>query len=280
MPDDRDEDVEVEVVVTARRVVHDEGSGGWNYFSPPYSNFTSPFENGSHFAYDIPYAASDASQKLVLVNIDRPLTSLERAAIEHLSDRIKALDKAISSLDDRATYNLHGQNVTGAEIKQLWAAADYVINEHGIQYSNGTSRGSADYNGGNPIVTFDIKIISDYYQTYGDAGLNFLLAHELSHVTTAGVIQNIIANNVGLFDPNEQFANDLQHALLTTLGIDTISNPNPTGIYTDPNGVFQTPPSYSELNDPWLTSIDFNNFFESSTGGFSLAPGLDPLFIV
>ncbi|SFG37570.1 hypothetical protein SAMN05518801_12054 [Novosphingobium sp. CF614] len=91
-------------------------------------------------------------------------------------------DAYVKALPDNARLTLdNGQVVTGAEVKEAWAKADFVVNDTGTAYANGTTRGEANYNNGDPVVSMNIDNISTYNLSPG--GVDYLPLHEVAHVT-------------------------------------------------------------------------------------------------
>jgi len=177
----------------------------------------------------------------ITININRALTEEELAAIAELEVAIEKATIAVNSIPATALITLpNGQAVTGLELQQLWRRTDFIINEAGTTYNNGTQRGQADYKGGNPIFSFNIDLLSGY--TIGEGGspipgaANFLVLHELGHVSTAGRASNIAMYDDGTVSPeedllNERLANDIARAVAAAGGIPIIGDP--VNGYTD-----------------------------------------------
>lgn len=179
----------------------------------------------------------------VTVNFDRALTPEETAALLDFKAALAAntaFIKGLAASDHVVLAN--GVTLTGAELKALWAKTDYAINEVGHVYSNSTQRGEANYNDGNPKVSFNIDIVVSY-DKWGPPGVQFLGFHELGHISQAGRNSNlnIDANHDGsVSEPerlaNERLANDTAAAILNHGGI--VLNP---GFVVD--GGFSGPPA-------------------------------------
>jgi hypothetical protein len=96
---------------------------------------------------------------------------------------------------------------------------DFIINPQGTVYQNGTQRGEASYNGGNPQISFNIDIVSAYADLLG--GLNYIIGHEIGHMTEAGRAGN-----------REVVANDIARAIDSWASLDILSNPGGGGYGT------------------------------------------------
>jgi hypothetical protein len=162
----------------------------------------------------------------ILINVGRPLTASELTAIENLKVAIEAIEKAIKQLSDNAILRLpNGAVVTGAELKEIWAKTDFVINDNDVAYRNDSYRGEANMVGDDPTVSFNIgRGLDDYDNFVG--GMNYLVAHELGHLTQWGTS----------FVYDQTTANDISRALLNGAGLPYLANPG--GGYT-PNAPLQ-----------------------------------------
>ncbi len=104
---------------------------------------------------------TDQASVQVELNINRTLTAAEGAAVDALNNTIRTATQTINNIPNNAHITLpNGSTVTGAELKQMWASTDFRINEVGTQYANGTTRGEANYAGGNPLVSFNIDTLT------------------------------------------------------------------------------------------------------------------------
>ncbi len=144
------------------------------------------------------------------------LTPEEQAAVDAFAAKVSEIDTEIKALDDNEVVSTPYGDLTGAEVKEIWAKTDFVINPAGTLYDNGTTNGEANFNGGNPIASFNLDIV----KAYGDLanGLNFLILHEVSHFF--GPAQAFL-NAVGGGTALELFTNDLARALGLALGLST-----------------------------------------------------------
>lgn len=182
------------------------------------------------------------------MKVDRALTEKEEAALKALKDAIAKIDEAMKKLPDGKILTLpNGKTVSTTELKELWSKAQFRINEAGTSYQNGSTRGEAafDPKTGELTATMNIDIISGYYSA-GKGGIEYMLFHELGHVTKAGLDSNADAyKDDGKMDANEHhanelLANDIARAIQDALGLDTF--PNPTRGYTTPAPLpFQDP---------------------------------------
>ena len=135
------------------------------------------------------------------------------AALEDLKETIAALEAAIMALADNAVLTLpNGADVTGAELKAIWAKTDFVINDNNFTYANG-GQGEASMNFGEPTISFNIGYV-DAYNNY-DGGMNYLVAHELGHLSQAGTS----------FYSDQRTATDKSPALLSGAGIEYMHEP-------------------------------------------------------
>lgn len=137
----------------------------------------------------------------IQILIDRPLTASEEAALEDLMKTIAAIEKAIMELADNAVLTLaNGATVTGAELKAIWATTDFAITDN-VNYGNG-GPGAAVMSYGQATIFFNIQGLDGYDHLGG--GTNYLVAHELGHLTQAGT---------SLYT-DQRTANDIARAIL------------------------------------------------------------------
>lgn len=171
------------------------------------------------------------------VNIQRPLTAEEEQLIKELAKSIQKANEAINAIPDKAKVTLpNGKSVSGQELKEVWKNTDFVINDNGFKYKNGTDRGEADYNNGNPIVSFNMSLVKSYGDS--EAAMNFLPFHELAHMTSAGRDQNAaFVSGKSTNDQNERLANDIARAIANYSGVPILSDPG--GGYTPEAPVFK-----------------------------------------
>lgn len=167
--------------------------------------------------------------------INRPLTADEQKAVNDLKATINDVTKAINALSDASKITLpDGSTVTGLELKSLWAKTDFVINEVGTAYANGTTNGESNWNNGDPVFSFNIDLLEDYSNLTG--GMEYLALHELAHATQTGR-----AHNASSAPDNEQVANDIARAIANAGGLDILTNPGGGGYSTTAPIVFTQP---------------------------------------
>ncbi|WP_420607364.1 hypothetical protein [Novosphingopyxis sp.] len=164
-----------------------------------------------------PPPAADSDSHDVMVNFTRPLTADEQAALTDLQNSITKADTWINNIPDDATLTLqNGDVLTGAQLKSAWANTDFQINEVGTSYQNGTTLGQADYNGGNPLVSYNIDTVNGYNDSTG--GTDYLVLHEISHLTSEQRTSYEGYHSDGSYTENErhaheQMANDIARAV-------------------------------------------------------------------
>ena len=179
--------------------------------------------------------ADEASVDVDTSNINRPLTADEQKAVDDLKDAINKTTATINALSDTALVTLSdGSTVSGRELKDIWAKTDFVINEIGTTYANGTTRGESDYNNGDPKFSFNIDIVQNYSGLHG--GAEYLVLHELAHATATGR-----AHNAASATDNEQVANDIARAIANAGGMDIVGSPNGGGYSTSAPLTFSQP---------------------------------------
>lgn len=180
----------------------------------------------------------------VVLKVSRPLTQDEEAALADLRARIAQVTAIMAGLKKTAVLILpSGARVKGDELKKNWSRTDFVINEVGFVYANRTTRGEADYNGGNPRVSYNIDTFVTYHQRLD--GMAYLVLHEQGHMTKAGRDLNARVYRDGRITPeedlaNERQANDVARAVANAGGMPIM--PAPTYGYSDgPPLEFKTP---------------------------------------
>lgn len=209
------------IVVTGKRLsgtygVQFEGSYGGGDVVNPEGDSDSITPGG-----DEPQL-TDEQEVTVTVNIENPTDEQKKAVNDYLK-AIDRLDKAIRSIPDNKKVTLYdGSTVTGAELKALWLKMDFVINPDTVFY-DGQNRGAAMYNGGDPIVYMNITNLVDY-NAHGESGMNFLVGHELGHLTAANRFHDGTNTDAGA--RYEQMANDISRAIAFSAGIDVLPQTN------------------------------------------------------
>lgn len=179
---------------------------------------------------------TDASSIHIDVNLKRALNADEQKALDHLVDSVQKTTAAVNSIPDSARLTLsNGQSVTGAELKQIWSNTDFVINDNNFVYSNGTTRGEANDNNGNAVVSFNISTLTGYDAVAN--GMDYLPLHELGHMTAAGKFENAAyGSGAASNNQNEQIANDIAYAIASYAGEGTVASPG--GGYSQVHPVF------------------------------------------
>lgn len=236
-----------DIVVTGKRP---GGGGGW----PWWDWGTGGYDDDGGGDYDggggggdtsDPPPPEDTDEIEVTVNIDRPLTPSEQQAVEDLEAEIAQTTETINNLDDNAQIRLeNGEIVTGAELKEIWSKTDFVINEVGFTYENGTMRGEAAFNNGNPQVSYNIDIVEGFNAHAG--GLTYLVLHEVGHLTQASRdhLDDIYSDGV-LTDAeeaaHERLANDIAAAIANSAGTPILTdsffgNSATIPVFTVPSG--------------------------------------------
>lgn len=176
------------------------------------------------------------------IEIDRELTAEEQAAVDALVQAVVAATQAINEIPADAQITLsNGDTVSGAELKLLWQSTDFTINDNAI-YENGSGRGEADYNHGDPMVSLNIDNLVGY-NVHGAEGMNYLVLHELGHMTSAGREMNQLVYADGILEEgspewieNERIANDIAKAIGDHAGMPILDNP--AGGYSDTTPTF------------------------------------------
>lgn len=176
-----------------------------------------------------PAPTPDGGAVEVIVRISRPLTAAEQKAVNDLRATVAQATTVINNLRDDDVITLsNGDQVTGRELKEIWANTDFTINEVNTPYPNGTTRGQADYNGGNPEVSVNIDVVVGYNLL--DGGLEHMVLHELGHMTGAGRESNAEMYQDGVVTEaervaNERVANDIARAIANAGGLTVMDGP-------------------------------------------------------
>ncbi|MDQ8756912.1 hypothetical protein RCO27_11810 [Sphingosinicella sp. LHD-64] len=203
---------------------YDPWSDPWWYeqmFEDPYAG-----DYGSGGGGVLP---PDSASQDVTVMIGRPLTQAEQQAVDALNAQITAVSNAINAIPNNTSITLaDGTRITGAELKEIWSKTDFAIYDVGHVYANGTTRGEASYNGGDPVVSYNIDTLQQYNALAG--GMNYLILHEVGHMTAAGRALNAVINADGQVtqtenDDNERLANDIARAIAANGGLSILVNP-------------------------------------------------------
>jgi hypothetical protein len=163
-----------------------------------------------------------ADHEVMKIEILFEPTEEQRKVIEALKEAIGRADKAISALPDNAKIRLSdGSTVSGKELKEVWAKTDFVLHPPGYNgYENQSGRGEAKYNGGDPIIAQNVDNVDGYLQR-GLAGMNYLVLHEVAHLTDSNRDADKRSRNPQSFI--EQMANDIARAIAHHGSIDMLS---------------------------------------------------------
>lgn len=158
--------------------------------------------------------ADSVAAPRVDVRISRALTTDERHAVNELNTTIGNVTRVMNGIPNDARMTLaDGRTVSGQELREMWSKTEFAINEVGHLYTrNGTTRGEADYNGGNPRVGFNIDNLTGYSKVPG--GMNYVALHEIGHMTVAGRQTNADVHRDRVLtdaenEINERLANDV-----------------------------------------------------------------------
>lgn len=121
----------------------------------------------------------------IKVNVD-PLTPEQAVVVQKFVASVKTALAAIKALDDDQKIRMNdGRVITGAELKDIVSRLDFVINPTGYDgYNNKEARGEAAWKNGNPQISLNMDVI-ERYSLWGDRGTNFLVLHEMGHLTSA-----------------------------------------------------------------------------------------------
>ncbi len=187
----------------------------------------------------------------VNVRIDRELKPEERTALAQLDASIQATTRTLGAIPAVARMTLaDGRSVSGSELREMWSKTEFAIHDTGYNgYRNKSARGEADFNGGEPRIAFNIDVVERYGHPLG--GMNYLVLHEIGHMTSAGRETNeqVYRDKVLTAEENrinERLANDVargiaNHGRLDVLARDD-SKENPTlADYSAETPTFQTP---------------------------------------
>jgi uncharacterized membrane protein YgcG len=158
-------------------------------------------------------ALVDAFFNEVILHPSITLTAEQQVKFDAFKAVVRAMGAQLAEIPDNAVLDLGGGlMVTGSELKSTWALLDIWINPANTPYDNGTTRGEANYNFGDPKVSFNIDTLMDYCDS--PAEMIYLVLHELGHLTQAGlqVNRDLQAGTV-TSEYNEQFASTIALAI-------------------------------------------------------------------
>lgn len=207
--------------------------GTWPYY-PDYDDNGDYDYGGGGGGGGEPMPTDADSHDVTLGNIDRPLKPEEQAAVDALKAFITKVTPAINAIPDNAVLKLkEGGTITGAEVKKIWANTDYVINEKDTKYRNETTRGEANLNGGNPVISFNIDLLVNKAENTGYAlspgGIEFVALHDFAHLLGAAQAYDIVVTAGGLTAAEaasrEQMANTIAWAIGQATHETLLTNP-------------------------------------------------------
>jgi len=199
------------ITVTGTRIFRLDLVNWWDT-GPGADLFWTVHLDGGGGAFDFP--PPDAEVIDVVLNFDRPLTDSETAAFEQFKAAIEALTTAINALPDSAEVRLpNGAYVTGAALKALWANTDFIITDNQTYQDGAGFLGEAAMIGNQPTISLNIQALNQFNDFTG--GLNWLIAHELGHLTQWGTPL--------VYD--QRTANDIARALLSGAGLPYFATP-------------------------------------------------------
>lgn len=150
---------------------------------------------------------------------------------------VRGMGAHLAEIPDNSILDMgNGLTITGAELKSIWARVDFWINPQGTTYLNETARGEANYNWGDPKVSYNIDVLMEYCDS--PAEMIYLVLHELGHLTQAGRDYNGMAHRGEVTSTqNEIFANTIALAIATA----TQQSAYPSATH----GYYPTPPSFT-----------------------------------
>jgi len=223
----------------------------WDWWNNSYA-WSDPYYGGADM-WDTTPPPADSDSHDVDVNITRPLTAEEQKAVNDLLAFVSKITAAINALPDNYILNLKEGAVKASEVKSVWANVDYVINEIGTRYANQTSRGEANYNGGNPVISFNIDLLVDYSKSQG--GIEFVAFHDFAHLLKVAqdydykVTRDADGLTKAEEEAREQMANTIARALNLATNQPVLSNPEYG--YDSGNPTFQSPPAPKGDRPTW-----------------------------
>lgn len=180
----------------------------------------------------------------------RVLNADEQRALTELTTAIGDVSRVINGIPNEARMTLaDGRAVSGQELREMWSKTEFIIHDTKYDgYRNKSARGEADYNDGNPRISYNIGVLTDYSRTPG--GMNYLALHEIGHMTVAGRQTNAEVHRDEVLthaenEVNERLANDVargiaHHGHLPILPATGISAPTQGG-YSAEIPSFDTP---------------------------------------
>lgn len=209
-----------DIIVTALRWYEDPWWYRWG-IGPAFSGFIAlpgvQYDDGA----DQPIVAAPPADE-DSIDIDSssrtPLTAAEQRAVTHLTEAIAAVRYALNSLPEGQRIRMaDGSIVTKEELTQLYSRLDIRVDDNknvdgsDRTYDNGSNRGEILWNNGDPEFHTTRQNLVGY-----DAvdGMNYLLLHELGHITSGGRAVN------GQPIYQERYGNDVAWAMANFMGWD------------------------------------------------------------
>lgn len=208
-----------------------------------------------------PPPPADTDVHDVTVKVTGPLTPEQQKGVDDLKAAVARADAAIQAIPDNARIALpDGSVVTGAELKAAWAKTDFEVVDNNYPFANGSGRGEADYNNGDPMVRTTINNLMGY-DAHGAAGMNYLVLHEVAHFMQTQRDDLVAANADGSYSEaerhaHEQEANDIAQAIAQTGGLDILTSPGDG--YSGSGQSFSVP---VDVFDPSSLGSDFWNWY-------------------
>jgi hypothetical protein len=230
----------------------------WVPYSPYYpNNPTPPYGGGSGPApapapAPAPSPYSVGAHTVDISHLTAPLSPDQQAALTAMKAELANMDSKIAALPNNAVVTILESDgvttltVTGAQAKTLWASEKFEIDPVGTAQGNGSNRGAST--DGSGVTHYNIDNLTGYYTSSGAAGIDYLLLHELSHNTAAGMAESAYEaahatqNADHTYPDNEAFANGIYAAIANSIGIPTINTNYPGNYGNEATSGFVTPP--------------------------------------
>ena len=176
-------------------------------------------------------------QIMSIVTVRFTPNEIESQVIKAFQQQVDAVRTQINAIPDdakiqvRNAENLIIGTITGAELKQVLARADFIIDPPGTVYNAGTpyanTQGQAIYNNGDPIIRFNFDTVNGYNALSG--GLNFLILHDLSYLAKVvrDYYEQLANNGYSAADRNahETLTNDIARAIARESNVGIMDNP-------------------------------------------------------
>ncbi|MGO1073412.1 hypothetical protein [Lysobacter sp. CA199] len=197
-----------------------------------------------------PAPADSVTAPTVNVNVGRALDADEQRAVDALNASIRDVTRTINGIPNEARMTLaDGRTVSGEELRDMWSKTQFTLHHTGYnEYRNKSARGEADYNGGDPQIGYNIDNLTKYSRVPG--GMNYLVLHEIGHMTVAGRETNTDVHRDDTLtheenETNERLANDVARGIAHRGGLSILPATGPTaptqGGYSADIPSFDTP---------------------------------------